>query len=158
MNIGEAAERSGISAKMIRHYESVGLLPIRQRTAGGYRLYDDRDVHELRFIKRARGLGFSLEQIQELLSLWRDKGRASADVKRMAAAQVESLNTRIQELTGMRDTLSQLAESCRGDHRPDCPILDGLGSGFASTGARRGVGCGHSPDCGAHHADSSDSL
>lgn len=152
MNIGEAAQRSGVSAKMIRHYESVGLLPVGLRSGGGYRLYGDRDVHELRFIKRARSLGFSLDQIKELLSLWRDKGRASADVKRMAATQVEALEARIRELTEMRDTLSRLAEACRGDDRPDCPILEGLGSDLTSAGATHSRACGHSHDCGGRDA------
>lgn len=133
MNIGEAARLSGISAKMIRHYESIGLVPPGLRTDAGYRVYAERDVHELRFIKRARGLGFSLEQIQELLSLWRDKSRASADVKRMARAQVAALDERIRELSGMRDTLAELAEACRGDNRPDCPILAGLESDTMAT-------------------------
>lgn len=126
ITIGEAAARSGISAKMIRHYESVGLLPAGLRSGAGYRLYSDKDVHELRFIKRARSLGFSLEQIETLLSLWRDKGRASADVKRMAQQHVDELDARIRELTDMRDTLAELARCCRGDDRPDCPILKGL--------------------------------
>lgn len=126
MNIGEAARLSGISAKMIRHYEAIGLLPAGLRTAAGYRVYHEREVHELRFIRRARSLGFSLEQIQDLLSLWRDRSRASADVKRMALAQVAALEARIRELGEMRDTLSRLATACRGDNRPDCPILEGL--------------------------------
>jgi MerR family copper efflux transcriptional regulator len=111
---------------MIRHYESIGLVPPGPRTEAGYRLYSDKDVHELRFIKRARSLGFSLEQIETLLSLWRDKGRASADVKAMALTHVADLDARIRELTDMRDTLADLARCCRGDDRPDCPILRGL--------------------------------
>ena len=129
ITIGEAAARSGISAKMIRHYEAIGLVPAGTRTEAGYRLYSDKDVHELRFIKRARSLGFSLEQIETLLSLWRDKGRASADVKAMAQAHVADLEVRIRELTDMRDTLADLARCCRGDDRPDCPILKGLEEG-----------------------------
>lgn len=129
ITIGEAAARSGISAKMIRHYEAIGLVPAGTRTEAGYRLYSDKDVHELRFIKRARSLGFSLEQIETLLSLWRDKGRASADVKAMAQAHVADLEVRIRELTDMRDTLADLARCCRGDNRPDCPILKGLEEG-----------------------------
>lgn len=126
ITIGEAAARSGVSAKMIRHYEAIGLVPAGLRSDAGYRLYSERDVHELRFIKRARSLGFSLEQIETLLSLWRDKGRASADVKAMALAHVADLEGRIRELTDMRDTLADLARCCRGDDRPDCPILKGL--------------------------------
>lgn len=129
ITIGEAATRSGISAKMIRHYEAIGLLPAGTRSESGYRLYSDKDVHELRFIKRARSLGFSLEQIETLLSLWRDKGRASADVKAMAQSHVAELDARIRELTDMRDSLATLARCCRGDDRPDCPILKGLESG-----------------------------
>lgn len=126
MNIGEAARLSGVTAKMIRHYERIGLIAPTARTDAGYRVYRDKDVHELRFIRRARNLGFSLEQIRTLLSLWQDKSRASADVKRMASAHVEELEMRIRELTEMRDTLLGLAEACRGDQRPDCPILQGL--------------------------------
>lgn len=126
MNIGEAARLSGVTAKMIRHYEQIGLIAPTVRTDAGYRVYRDKDVHELRFIRRARNLGFSLEQIRTLLSLWQDKSRASADVKRMASSHVEELDTRIRELTEMRDTLLGLAEACRGDQRPDCPILQGL--------------------------------
>lgn len=126
ITIGEAARLSGVSAKMIRHYEAIGLLPAGVRSDAGYRLYSDKDLHELRFIKRARSLGFSLEQIEALLSLWRDKGRASADVKGMALSHVAALEARIRELTEMRDTLADLARCCRGDDRPDCPILKGL--------------------------------
>lgn len=129
ITIGEAAARSGISAKMIRHYEAIGLLPAGVRSDAGYRLYSDKDVHELRFIKRARSLGFSLEQIEMLLSLWRDTGRASADVKRMAQQHVDELDARIRELTDMRDTLAELARCCRGDDRPECPILADLEHG-----------------------------
>lgn len=126
MNIGEAAKRSGVTAKMIRHYESINLIAPTARTDSGYRMYNDKDVHELRFIKRARTMGFSLDQIQVLLSLWRDKTRASADVKRMAKQHVAELEEKIRELTEMRDSLVALADACRGDHRPDCPILQGL--------------------------------
>ncbi|WEF33421.1 Cu(I)-responsive transcriptional regulator [Pseudoduganella chitinolytica] len=128
MNIGQAAAASGITAKMIRYYESIGLLPAAARTDSGYRVYGERELHVLRFIRRARKLGFSLERIAELLSLWRDDGRASADVKRVALAHVTELEERIRELTEMRDTLATLADCCHGDDRPDCPILQTLGS------------------------------
>jgi MerR family transcriptional regulator, copper efflux regulator len=126
MNIGEAATASGVTAKMIRYYESIGLIRESRRTDSGYRMYEDKDVHTLRFVKRARSLGFSLEQISGLLSLWQDPARASADVKRIAAGHVEELNQRIHELTEMRDTLVHLSHACAGDQRPDCPILTGL--------------------------------
>jgi MerR family copper efflux transcriptional regulator len=126
MNIGQAAGASGVTAKMIRYYESIGLIRQSRRTDSGYRTYGENDLHMLRFIKRARKLGFSLEQIRELLSLWGDSGRASADVKAIAEAHVADLQKRILELTEMRDSLSELAHACLGDHRPDCPILVGL--------------------------------
>lgn len=127
MNIGQAASASGVTAKMIRYYESIALIRPGRRTDAGYRTYGDEDLHALRFIKRARTLGFSLEQIRDLLSLWQDAGRASADVKRIALGHVEELNARIAELTQMRDTLSRLAVSCHGDASPECPILEDLG-------------------------------
>lgn len=126
MNIGEVARASGVSAKMIRHYESIGLIRASHRTLAGYRQYHERDMHLLRFIRRARDLGFSLEQIRQLLSLWDDPGRASADVKRLAAAHIADLDARIAALTDMRATLVTLTRACHGDHRPDCPILQGL--------------------------------
>lgn len=126
MNIGEASTATGISAKMIRYYESIDLIKQSRRTDAGYRVYGENDLHTLRFIKRARKLGFSLEQIRDLLSLWQDSRRASADVKTIALAHVADLEKRIQELTEMRDTLGHLAHACGGDHRPDCPILQGL--------------------------------
>jgi MerR family transcriptional regulator, copper efflux regulator len=126
MNIGQAAQASGVTAKMIRYYESIGLIQETRRTDAGYRVYNDKDVHTLRFVKRARSLGFSLEQIAGLLSLWQDPGRASADVKRIAAGHVQELNQRIRELTEMRDTLTHLSYACAGDQRPDCPILQEL--------------------------------
>ena len=143
MNIGEAARRSGTTPKMIRHYEATGLIAATQRSDAGYRRYSDRDVHELHFIRRARTLGFSLAQIQELLLLWRDRARASADVKRLAEAQVDALDQRIHELTEMRDLLAGLAQACRGDTRPDCPILAGLEAGAAVTPGEGMPSCCH---------------
>ena len=125
-NIGEAASQSGVSAKMVRHYESLGLLPTVHRTDAGYRQYGEKEVHTLRFIRRARLLGFSMAEIAELLKLWQNKQRASADVKRIAQAHVADLERRIAEMEAMRQTLSQLADCCAGDNRPDCPILSGL--------------------------------
>lgn len=126
MNIGEAANASGISAKMIRHYESIQLIKPSARSEAGYRTYNENDLHTLRFIKRARRLGFSLDQIRDLLSLWNDTHRASADVKAIALAHVADLEKRVAELSEMRDTLQHLAQSCNGDARADCPILQGL--------------------------------
>lgn len=125
-NIGEASMLTGVSAKMIRHYESIGLIPEAARTFAGYRLYSDADVHRLQFIKRARTLGFSIKQIEALLSLWDDRGRASADVKRLAKAHAAELAQRIEEMQAMQRTLETLARRCHGDARPDCPILDDL--------------------------------
>jgi Cu(I)-responsive transcriptional regulator len=129
MNIGQAAEASGVSAKMIRYYESIGLIPKTVRTEAGYRVYSDSDVHTLRFIRRARDLGFSVEQIADLVSLWRDRERASLDVKRMALAHVDVLERKIAELQEMAGTLKHLAKNCHGDGRPDCPIIEELASG-----------------------------
>lgn len=126
MNIGQAAQASGVSAKMIRYYESIALIPAGRRTDSGYRIYGENDVHTLRFVKRARTLGFSLEQIRELVSLWQDPDRASGDVKRIAETHVEELEQKIREMSEMRDTLKRLARACCGDHRPECPILEGL--------------------------------
>ena len=126
VNIGQAAKSSGVSAKMIRHYEETGLIPRAGRTAGGYRLYRDADVHTLRFVRRARDLGFSMKEIQTLLGLWNNRRRASADVKRLALKHVADLETRIAELQAMRRTLVDLAQHCHGDHRAECPILDDL--------------------------------
>ena len=125
-NIGQAAKQSGVSAKMIRHYESLGLLPAVQRNDAGYRQYGDKQIHTLRFIRRARTLGFSMAEISELLKLWQNQQRASADVKRIAQAHVADLERRIAEMQAMRQTLAQLADCCAGDDRPDCPILSGL--------------------------------
>jgi Cu(I)-responsive transcriptional regulator len=125
-NIGEAARASGVSAKMIRHYETMGLLSPARRTVAGYRIYDDGDVHTLRFVRRARDLGFSVADIARLLGLWRNRRRASADVRRIAEQHIGELDRKIAELQAMRRTLEQLVEHCHGDHRPDCPILDDL--------------------------------
>ena len=125
-NIGEAASQSGVSAKMVRHYELLGLLPPVHRTDAGYRQYGDKQIHTLRFIRRARTLGFSMAEIAELLKLWQNQQRASADVKRIALAHVADLERRIAEMQAMRQTLAQLAHCCAGDSRPDCPILSGL--------------------------------
>lgn len=128
MNIGAAANASGVSAKMIRYYESTGLIPKAGRTASGYRDYSDKDVHKLRFVRRARDLGFSVEQIGGLLRLWEDRTRASADVKRMALSHVEGLRERAQRLEEMAAALVHLADHCAGDDRPDCPIIEELAS------------------------------
>ncbi len=125
-NIGEAASRSGVSAKMVRHYESLGLLPTVGRTDSGYRQYSDKEVHTLRFIRRGRDLGFSMAEISELLKLYQDRRRASANVKKIALAHVADLNRRMEEMAAMKRTLERLAGCCHGDHRPDCPILDEL--------------------------------
>lgn len=126
MNIGEAALRSGVSAKMARHYESLGLLPAVARTESGYRRYGDTEVHTLRFIRRGRELGFKMAEIAELLKLWQNRRRASGDVKRIALTHVADLDRRIAEMTAMKRTLEHLAHCCHGDNRPDCPILDEL--------------------------------
>ena len=126
MNIGQAAEQSGVSAKMIRHYESIGLVDRARRTDGGYRIYDGNDIHTLRVIRRARDLGFSMKEIAQLLGLWRNRRRASSDVRRVAQQHISELDRKIEELQAMRRTLSTLVESCHGDRRPDCPILDDL--------------------------------
>jgi MerR family gold-responsive transcriptional activator of gol and ges genes len=126
MTIGEAARASGVSAKMIRYYESVGLIRPAARTGGNYRAFSIRDVRELQFVRRARDLGFGVEKIAALLSLWRDRDRPSREVKAIAEAQVAALEARIAEMRAMADTLARLARACAGDHRPDCPILADL--------------------------------
>ena len=128
-NIGQAAKASGVSAKMIRHYEAIGLIVVARRTDAGYRLYDARDVQVLQFIHRSRELGFSLEQIRTLLALWQDKQRASKDVRAMAKQHIAELDRKIADLQAMRRTLETLAAKCHGDARPDCPILDDLSLG-----------------------------
>jgi Cu(I)-responsive transcriptional regulator len=126
MNIGQAAAASAVSAKMIRHYEQLGLLPKAPHTESGYRQYDDASVHTLRFIRRARDLGFSMKEIAALLALWRNRRRASAEVKRIALAHAGDLQRRIDEMQAMQRTLTHLAHCCHGDERPECPILDDL--------------------------------
>ncbi|HEY3597611.1 MAG TPA: Cu(I)-responsive transcriptional regulator [Paraburkholderia sp.] len=126
MNIGEAARASGVTAKMIRYYESVGLLMAKGRTSAGYRLYGTQEVHSLRFIRQARRLGFLVDDIRRLLALWYDRSRASAEVKAIALEHAADLDRRITELTEMRDTLVHLARHCHGDERPDCPIIEQL--------------------------------
>ncbi len=126
MNIGQAADATGVSAKRIRYYEQVGLLEPAQRSDAGYRVYAAPDLHTLRFIQRARRLGFSLPQVSELLALWRDRGRSSRQVKAVAMKHVDELRSKIDELQSMVDTLTHLAIRCDGDERPDCPILHDL--------------------------------
>jgi MerR family transcriptional regulator, copper efflux regulator len=126
MNISAASQASGVSAKMIRHYESLGLVPGVRRSASGYREYDEATVHVLRFIRRARDLGFDTHEIAALLALWRNKRRSSAEVKRIATQHVQALEQRIAALQSMQRTLAHLAHCCQGDERPDCPILDDL--------------------------------
>ena len=126
-NIGQAAAATGVSAKMIRHYESIGLIPSAERTGAGYRVYSNDDLETLHFIRRSRDLGFSIERIRELLALWRDRARASAEVKRIALAHVEELEAKMRQLGAMANTLRHLSEHCHGDSRPSCPILRDLG-------------------------------
>src|SRR5215207_1943539 len=126
LNIGQAAARSGVSAKMVRHYEALGLLPAVARTDAGYRQYTDKEVHTLRFIRRARDLGFSMAEIAELLKLWQNRRRTSASVKRIASEHITALDAKMAEMAAMRKTLQHLVHCCSGDERPDCPILDEL--------------------------------
>lgn len=126
MNIGEAARASGVSAKMIRHYESIGLLPAAARTDAGYRRYGSADVANLRFIRAARDLGFGLDAVRSLLSLWHDSRRESREVKALAEAHIGLLEDKVRELQAMIGALRTLATHCHGDQRPDCPILEGL--------------------------------
>ena len=129
MNIGEAARASGVSAKMIRHYEQLGLFPQPVRTDAGYRQYTDKEVHTLRFIRRARDLGFSMAEIGELLALWQNRRRSSSSVKKIASEHVAALDAKMAEMAAMRKTLQHLVHCCHGDDRPDCPILDKLSGG-----------------------------
>lgn len=135
MNIGEAATESGVSARMIRHYESVGLLPAAARTSAGYRQYTPTDVHMLRFIRHSRELGFSIDQIHELLSLWQNRTRRSREVKALVRAHVQELNQKLDSLQAVKTALENLARCCRGDDRPDCPIIEALAKGPSKVAA-----------------------
>jgi Cu(I)-responsive transcriptional regulator len=126
MNIGQAAKATGVSAKMIRHYESVGLLPEARRTEAGYRQYADKELGTLRFIRSARDLGFSIEQIRALLGLWQDQRRPSREVKALAQAHIDQLEAKLRDMQAMKATLEHLVHCCHGDDRPDCPIIDRL--------------------------------
>jgi MerR family transcriptional regulator, copper efflux regulator len=126
MNIGQAAEASGLPAKTIRYYEDIGLVPPAARRDSGFRDYGTRDVHVLRFVARARGLGFTVEECRQLLALWQDQDRAAGDVKRLTQERIALIDDKIAQLQALRATLDHLARSCHGGDRPDCPILDGL--------------------------------
>jgi MerR family gold-responsive transcriptional activator of gol and ges genes len=126
MNIGELAKLSGVNAKLIRHYESIGLIPKVSRTDSGYRIYSEKDVQFLRFIRRARSLGFSMNEIKKLIGLWRNKSRASREVKALALSHVQELERKIRDMQEMARNLQLLARNCHGDSRPDCPIIEGL--------------------------------
>lgn len=140
MSIGQAAEASGVSAKMIRHYEEIGVIPKPKRTGGNYRFYSDAEVQMLRLVRRARDLGFSMQQIATLVSLWRNRSRASSTVRRLALQHVEQLEQKIAHLQSMVRTLQNLADHCQGDARPECPILDDLArTPSASTRTNRGA-------------------
>ncbi|WP_295811431.1 Cu(I)-responsive transcriptional regulator [uncultured Nitratireductor sp.] len=125
MNVGEAARHSGLPAKTIRYYEEIGLIAP-ERADNGYRDYSDEDLHFLTFLKRARGLGFAIEECRQLMALYRDRQRASQDVRRIAVSHVEAIDEKIAELHAMRATLTTLIDACRGDRRPDCPILNDI--------------------------------
>ena len=133
MNIGQASKASGVTTKMIRYYDEIGLVQPASRSDSNYREYDERQVNELRFIKRARSLGFSMEEITQLLSLWRDRSRPSREVKAIADRHLAHLNARIAEMQAMADTLAHLSQCCAGDERPDCPILADLTNGTEPT-------------------------
>ena len=137
MNIGKAAAESGVSAKMIRYYESIGLMPEASRTDAGYREYSNKDVQTLRFIRYARDLGFSVEQMKELVALWFDRDRASADVKRLALEHIAELDRKAKDLQAMSQALRHLAENCPGDTRPDCPIISGIVEATQQIGTSR---------------------
>lgn len=126
MNIGAAAKISGVNAKLIRHYEAIGIIPKASRSSAGYRTYSEADVHILSFVKRARNLGFSMKEIKKLVSLWKNKARASSEVKNLASKHIDEMERKIQELEAMVKTLKHLSKNCHGDGRPDCPILNDL--------------------------------
>lgn len=134
MNIGEAASASGVSAKMIRYYEQIGLITPPARTMSGYRTYSEDDIASLRFVRRARDLGFTVEQIADLMALWRDRSRASADVKNLALAHVKELEDKMREIEQMASALRHLAENCHGDSRPHCPIIEELSGHHGAPG------------------------
>ncbi len=138
MNIGQAAKASGVSAKMIRHYEQVGLIPAASRTDAGYRQYGEADVHTLHFVRHARDLGFSIAEIGQLVGLWHDRKRPSREVKALAMAHIRDLELKAKELLAMKATLEHLVHCCRGDERPDCPILDTLAAAAPVVPPRRG--------------------
>ena len=145
LTIGDAARETGVSAKMIRHYESVGLLAQARRSDAGYRQYGEPDLHTLRFIRRARDLGFSIEQIRELLALWQDRRRPSRQVKAFALAHIAELEQKLQQIQAMKATLEHLVRGCNGDDRPDCPIIDGL-AGRRPRRAETAAGCSGARD------------
>lgn len=147
LNIGQAATASGVSAKMIRHYEEVGLLPAAQRTDSGYRQYGDVDVQTLRFIRHSRDLGFSLPEIAQLVSLWQDRSRPSREVKALAKTHIRELEEKAQELLAMKAALEHLVHCCRGDDRPECPIIETLANENAVV-ARSGKPGGHAAKTG----------
>ena len=126
MNIGQAAKFSGVNARLIRHYESIGIIPKASRSDAGYRTYTEAEVHILSFVRRSRNLGFSMKEIKKLVGLWRNKNRASAEVKNLAIKHIDEMEQKIAELQNMVKTLRHLAKNCHGDHRPDCPILNSL--------------------------------
>ena len=137
MNIGTLAQRSGVPAKTVRYYESIGLIPRARRSEGNYRVYDERDLANLRFIHRARDLGFAVADVAKLLALWHDQRRPSAKVRELALAHIDDIDRKLAELQSIRRTLAHLAHCCRGDERPDCPILDDLAQGEGETLAKR---------------------
>lgn len=147
MNIGSAAKMTGVSAKMIRHYESVGLFPEAARTGSGYRQYSASDVSTLRFVRQSRGLGFSIEQIRELLDLWQNRQRPSRQVKALAQTHIEELDEKLVDLQSMKATLEHLVHCCHGDDRPDCPIIDALAD-ESSTRIADGQTVGHGARAG----------
>ena len=145
LNIGQAAAASGVSAKMIRHYEDVGMLPAAKRTESGYRQYGDADVQTLRFIRHSRDLGFSLTEIAELLSLWQNRRRSSRQVRELAQAHIQELDEKLKELQAMKATLEHLVHCCHGDDRPDCPIIESLADDAPLTSLRHGKAEGLRP-------------